>query len=287
MMGGFITFMIFIVTALMIEAAPIIEHFKLKKDMSSHSFPIYKNNEIILIIGGVGKVKSAMAVVYLFSVYGVSEKHILLNIGFCGTNDTRYDLGNLVMIHKISDMDTGRDYYPDIFCIKGFAREAICCCSKPVDEKALELKKSIFCDMESAGIMEASKKFIYAHQVLILKIISDYLSPENLDKETLQNYLRNHIVSIEQIISDLKALIDKSCEFSLEEEKNLLSLLWENLKFSEAMKQKLFREVKRAKLKGLEPLKTLESFKETKVNSKVEGKKIFEQIIEKLKGNPF
>jgi nucleoside phosphorylase len=56
--------MIFIITALAIEAVPIIEHFKLKTDRNVHTYNIYRNAEIALIVAGVGKVKSAMASVY-------------------------------------------------------------------------------------------------------------------------------------------------------------------------------------------------------------------------------
>lgn len=285
--GGFIDFMIFIVTALMIEAAPIIEHFKLKKDMTVYAYPVYKNDHISLIVSGVGKVKSAMAAVYLLSIYNVTEKDILLNIGFCGASSTRYDPGSLLLINKITDMDTGKDYYPDIFFSQNLPKEALCCYSKPVSRKNLKGEIDIFCDMESSGIMEVAKKFTYAHQVVILKVISDYLAPENLNKELLQNYLQTHLPCIEQIINELKELNDNSNELSLKEEEKVLDILSNNLRFTESMKQMLFKEVKRAKLKGMKPLKILQLFIETKVNSKMEGKKIFEQISTRLKEKPF
>ncbi len=275
--------MVLIVTALMIEATPIIEHFKLKKDMTIHAYPVYKNSEITLIIGGVGKVKIAMAAVYLLSIFKVTKKDFLLNIGFCGTSSSKYDLGSLLVINKITDMDTGRDSYPDIFFNHELPQEALCCYSKPVQSESFKGETDVFCDMESAGIIEAAKKFTYAHQVVILKVISDYLSPENLNKERLKNFLRQHMPCIEQIIAELKGLNDIYTELCLEEENKLLNTISWNLRFSEAMKQLLSKEVKKAKLKGMEPLKILEYFMEAKVNSKVEGKKIFEEISQRLK----
>lgn len=65
--------MIFIVTALMLEAAPIIDYFKLKKDMTIHPYSVYKGSDIALIVSGVGKLKSAMAQSF-YIIYTVQGK---------------------------------------------------------------------------------------------------------------------------------------------------------------------------------------------------------------------
>lgn len=168
--------MIYIVTALQIEASPIIEYFRLKRDMSINEYQVYKNSEIALIVGGVGKVKSAMAAVYLLAENKASKKDILLNIGFCGASAGRYPLGSLLLINKIKDMDTERDYYPDVFAGSNIPHEALLCCSKPIGKNALKGNTDFFCDMESSGVMEAARKFVYTHNVVILKVISDYLT---------------------------------------------------------------------------------------------------------------
>lgn len=275
--------MVYIVTALQIEASPVIEYFKLKRDLSINEYQIYRNSEIALIVGGVGKIKSAMAAVYLLTSCKASKKDILLNIGFCGASTAEYPLGSLLLINKISDMDTGRDYYPDIFSGRNLPKAALYCCSKPMEENILKEKAGFFCDMESSGIMEAAKKFTYTHKVVILKVISDYLTPLGLDKEQLKGYIRNQIPFVEEIINALKLLDDSLNEIKMEQESMLLGIISENLKFSRSMNQILFSEVKRMKLRGYDPLKILEAYRLTSINSKVEGKRIFEQIIGELK----
>jgi nucleoside phosphorylase len=178
--------MILIVTALMLEAAPFIEYFKLKKDMSVLPYSVYIGSEIALIVSGVGKVQSAMAAVYLNSLYNSGRSNILINVGLCGSGSNRYETGTLLVINKITDMDTGRDYYPDIFFGSSLPKAALLCYSKPVKKEDNPLELDFFCDMESAGVMEAAKKFSYSHNVLILKIISDFLTPEKLDKKQLK-----------------------------------------------------------------------------------------------------
>jgi len=274
---------IFIITALMAEAAPIIEHFKLKKDITNNTYQLYRNYDIVLIISGVGKIKSAMAATYLFSTYNSKERNFLINIGFCGTNSSKYRLGTPLLIHKITDVDTNYDYYPDIFIDSTLPREALYCYSKPVKKENINTKEDIFCDMESSGIMEVSKKFTYSHEVVIIKIISDYLSIENLNHEILKNYIKDNILYIEQIIKQLKSLNYSFNELFMEEEENFLDIISDNLRFTTSMKQILLKKIKKAKLEHKEPLKVLKLFTEINVNSKIEGKKIFEQIIDKLK----
>jgi len=137
--------------------------------------------------------------------------------------------------------------------------------------------------MESSGIMEAARKLTYAHNVVILKIISDYLSPDNLDKNVLQPLIKNQLCNIKRIIEELIQHNSNMDELILDKEKQAVDMLSKNLKFTEAMKQMLMKDIKKAKLKNLEPLKILESLTVTTVNSKSEGKKIFEQIRQQLK----
>src|SRR5690554_1763627 len=110
--------MILIITALMIEAAPLIEHFRLRRDMSIHEFPVYRNADIALIVSGVGKVRSAIAATYLLSICNTKynkdienvnddsciKDHTLVNIGFCGASETQYEIGSLILINKVIDI---------------------------------------------------------------------------------------------------------------------------------------------------------------------------------------
>jgi len=268
----------------MIEAAPVIEYFRLKKDMDIHEFSVYRNSDIALIVSGVGKIKSAVASAYLYSIYGLDSDNIMLNIGFCGAGSPRYSPGTLILMNKITDMDTGKDYYPDVFYGKNLPKESLCCFSRPVGRNdTMKNDDSFFCDMESAGFMEAAKKFVYAHNIAVLKIISDYLEPEKLDKELLKGYVKNQIPLVEGIINQMHTINESYSEFSLsEEEMKIIGLLSRDLKFSEAMKQVLFKEVKRAKIRGLETLKILGPFTEARADSKAEGKKILEEIKQRM-----
>jgi len=276
--------MVLFVTALMAEAVPLIEYFKLKKLMNINAYAVYQNSDIALIVSGVGKIRSAAALAYLCALYQVTEKDILVNIGFCGSGSAKYAPGTLLLINKITDMDTGKDYYPDVFCGREIPKVNLRCYSRAVRKEDSRQETDFFCDMESAGFIETARKFVYAHNVVILKIISDYLEPENLNQELLRHYVREQVPKAEKIINELKQLNDSVCEFSFtEEEKKAFAAICHNLHFSEAMEKMLIKEMKIAKLKGVDPLNILHPFMEMKVGSKTEGKKLFEQIKQRSK----
>lgn len=275
--------MIFIVTALMLEAAPIIDFFNLKKDMKILPYSVFKGSDIALIVSGVGKLKSAMASVYLYNMYGTGENDVLINIGFCGSGSKSFETGSLLVVNKVTDMDTGRDYYPDVFFDAGIPQISIQCYSKVVKAVDMPVQRDLFCDMESAGIMEASKKFFFAHNVLILKIISDYLEPERLDKAKLKSYIEKKMPALRSIIEEMRHLNEGYGEMSLEEENSAIQSLCLSLRFTQAMKLILTKEVRRARIKGFEPLVSLKQFTGIRSDSKEEGKKYFEQIITKIR----
>ncbi|KNY29948.1 nucleoside phosphorylase [Pseudobacteroides cellulosolvens] len=278
--------MIYIVTALMLEASPIIDHYKLKRDMSVHPYPVFANKDISLIVSGIGKVKSAIAITFLRSTYSSTANHIIINVGFCGARIRKYPLGSLLLINKVTDLDTGKDYYPDVYAGYDLPKEPLACCSKPVTHDNSSYEDNFF-DMESAGIMEASYKFFNTHQVAILKIVSDFLTPENLDKQVLRGYINNNIPILDRIINELKQLTLMVSSPNFEEEEKLISVISQNVRLSSAMKGILQTEVKKAKTKGLTAIEVLKKYLDNKANTKLEGKKIFVQIIEDIRQKTF
>jgi len=283
---GTVWAMIYIVTALMLEASPIIGYFNLKRDMTINSYPVFSNKEIALIVSGIGKVKSAMAATFLISNYRITGSDILINIGFCGAQAGKYPLGTLLLVNKVTDVDTGKDYYPDVYIGDDLPKDSVACCPRPVGDNDNQYECSLF-DMESAGIMEAAYKFFNTQQIAIIKIVSDFLSPENLDKQVLRSYIDINMPILDRILNELKQLNSMVTSLDFEAEDKLISLISQNLNLTSAMKQILETEVRNAKRKGLKILEILERHIESKANTKPEGKKIFGEIIKDIKQQAF
>lgn len=70
-----------------LEAKPFIEQLELKKDLEFYKFQIFRNDKFALLITGVGKVKAAIAITYLFSLYRANDEDLLINIGVCGAKN--------------------------------------------------------------------------------------------------------------------------------------------------------------------------------------------------------
>lgn len=279
--------MLLIVTALMIEAAPLISHFDLKRDMSAHAFPVYHNNAVMLIISGVGKVRSAMATTWLTaSVKADAESLILVNIGFCGTSRQACPVGQLVLAGKVTDMDTGRAYYPDLRKDNLLPVVALCCHSRPVTVTQMVpalTDGDVWCDMESAGFMEAAARFLSAERILILKIVSDHLEPGRQNVRWLQQLMGGQLPvlarTLEQAASQManpKPIIPGDIDEAVDK-------IIEKQRFTAAMARQLKLAVRQACLAGNDPMPTLRVAMDCDVRQKTEGKRLLASILCELK----
>ena len=78
-------------TALVAEAKPIIGHFKLKC-IEKVPFNVYKNDDILLVVSGIGGEKTKSALAYALSLY---EPKTAINIGIAGCSDKSVKIGSL------------------------------------------------------------------------------------------------------------------------------------------------------------------------------------------------
>jgi hypothetical protein len=169
--------MLNIVTALKIEALPIIKKYNLKP-----AGEIYQNNYINLIITGQGKLKSAISTAILLQKYPFKS----LNIGIAGSN--LYNINEGFFIHKIIDTDSSLEYYPDFF-------------QKSSTLYTVSQIKEYYplTDMEGSGFFEACYKFLNVEEIILYKIVSD--TPKNpICKEEIPNFINSHLEIIEELL---------------------------------------------------------------------------------------
>ena len=172
--------MLNIVTALNLEANPIIKYFNLKANGE-----IYQNDYINLIITGQGKIKSAINTALLLEKY----KYPTLNIGICGSHV--YEINEGFYIHKIIDTDNGYEYYPDFF------KEN----SETLHTVSKVERYYTLVDMEASGFFEACYKFLNVNEIILYKIVSD--TPEiKPDINLTSKLIHNHIEIIEKLLDE-------------------------------------------------------------------------------------
>lgn len=133
-------------SALLCEAQPIIDRFKLQKISSS----IYKNDDLIVAISGIGEKKTKECLKSIFSTEKIEKA---INIGIAGCKDKEIDIGELFCINKT---------------LEGIKTTTITTVKKPTCNIDTTLV-----DMEAKAFEFTCKEF--GVEYLIFKVVSDYL----------------------------------------------------------------------------------------------------------------
>lgn len=170
--------MLYITTALYLEASPFIKEFGLKKNRAHTRFEVFESEDITLVITGVSELQAAIALTYVFTIKNPTAADCLLNFGFCGSLIKEFTLGELVLCNKLISQGSSRACYPDLPPRHPF-QEASILSSKTIITKELTPSltaspRTELIDMEAYGIYQAALHFLSQHQMFFLKMVSDY-----------------------------------------------------------------------------------------------------------------
>lgn len=198
----------YIITALDAEARVFIEHYSLKRNFDL-PYTLYKNDDMILLVCGMGKMSALMATSALLGYRIPKKEDILLNIGICGAPN-EFSIGEALIIHQI--LDNGRNYYPDILFSHALRETSLLCVNAPQSEPT-----EFPVDMESAGVFLAASKFFKLHQMVFLKIVSDHFTPEKITKEGTIDLIRSHLNTISDLLSSVEAIVPALAIFTEDE----------------------------------------------------------------------
>lgn len=170
--------MIYLFTALYCEAQIFIKHFHLEKNLENTRFQEFYSEAagVRLTITGVGEIAAAVAVAGACAKYKPQEHDILLNAGICA-----HTAGNegVFVCNKITELATGKTFYPDILYGHDFKEEAIVTGMSVWNKEesgscTSEMNSSgTLYDMEAAAVYQAGAYFFGPHQMMFLKIVSD------------------------------------------------------------------------------------------------------------------
>ncbi len=185
--------MIYIFTALRAEALAFIRNQNLKA--KEGPFQIYRNDEQILAVTGTGPLSAAAAVSSILSLYPPGAEDFLINAGIAA-GISNAAVQTVYRIHRIRDLASGRDFYPDLLITSSIPEASVitgsricACCPKPDQISREELlsvlplteEEPLLYDMEAAGVIHAASRFLAPHQICILKAVSDEGKPVTSD----------------------------------------------------------------------------------------------------------
>jgi len=267
--------MLYIVTALYIEAKPLISLFNLKKDNSYTKFQVFSNEDVKLIISGTGKVKSATALTYLISKEDIKKDDYIVNIGFVASNKNS-QLGDIVYVSKIQNAYSDFDFYPEMIYKHNFLEGSLTTFDSIVEKK---IENTEYIDMEAYGFFQTASIFFKKDKIIVLKIVSDILKDKVEDRVLVdfkdENLFSESYNSIYKFLVNFKTVNDDS-DFTITEQE-LIKKVLENLRLSDTMTYELFNILKYLKIK-YGNIDILKKYENIEVTSKVQAKKLFEEI---------
>lgn len=277
--------MIYICTALYCEAKPIINFYHLKKNLNIKKFDVFENENIILFITKLGKLNSAIAISYILSMKNINYNDLFLNIGTCACKNDLYELGTPIVINKIVDYSMNKVFYPDIIFEHNFAEDTITTFDKVIEDEKFNITNTLI-DMEASGIYKAASIFFKQHNIIFIKIVSDYCNITNICSEYITKIIEQNIRNIFQILNNFQStLVDNTINFS-DKEQSLINKLANNLKLSVTMLYQLKQILLYYKLKTnidlsdmlIQYIEDTNSCK-TKFNGKIYFNKIKQDIL--------
>lgn len=268
--------MIYIAVAMSVEAKPIIKYFNLKRDNNITKFQVFKNEEIVLIITGVGIVESAISLTYVLNNVEIKESDIFINLGVCGSKSTLFSIGDIILCNKIKNNGNGKCYYPDMVFKHNFKEGSLESFFRVVG-KDDEVEGGLV-DMEGAGVLEACSHFFKTYQINVIKIVSDFLEEKKFEKEFIENLIERNLEKIFTWVEKRKSFSTENIlEFSQEEEEILKKII-SNLKLTETMKFEFLEIAKYLKLNGKDFISIFQKYLNIEIKNKNEVKKYFDEI---------
>ena len=200
------------VVALQSEAKPLIQMFAMKILSNRSLFPIYLNHENghVLVISGVGQVKSAAAAMFLRERLDIQDFAAWINIGIAGCFK-----GPIASIHqalKVVNDESGKSFFPGTSFSKIVRGTPLVTVGQP----ETNFSTPTLYDMEASGFCEIAPFFSCNELTYVFKIVSD--TPEAPKSLITKDFATSLIEKNKEVIFELVEAIDKLVQ---EEEKRL------------------------------------------------------------------
>ena len=191
-----------LVVALKAEANPLIRRFRLKPLASPTLFPIWENDNIKLIISGIGKVKAGAAVSYLAGIHRDEQIDSWLNIGIAGHRSLA--IGTPLLVHQVTDAARQISFFPSFAFVPPC--ETLPCLT--VDQQITDYPKDTLYEMEATGFFLVAAKLAPVETIHLFKIVSDniYFPANQLTKDKIDQLIDDQLDKIETVITEMTRL---------------------------------------------------------------------------------
>ncbi|MDQ7008763.1 MAG: 5'-methylthioadenosine/S-adenosylhomocysteine nucleosidase [Candidatus Gracilibacteria bacterium] len=217
-----------IITAMSEEADLIIEKYSLKKVNTKGTLTIFHgtldNNNLILLLGGIGKIQAAFSTTHLLENYKID---LLINIGIAGNlSKEEINIGDVILPNKFIQHDI---YLPFGGSHLDYAKAEITIKTPLLDKEGLgvvvhnnlrcltgdqfiddeeilnNLEKDLsgnLVEMEAFAILSIARNYDILDKTIVIKGISDGANNEAIDAHmsNLEIAMKNSIIVLDEIL---------------------------------------------------------------------------------------
>lgn len=191
-----------IIMATRVEARSFVELFGLK-EVRKGRMTLFENEEIALVVSGIGKTNAAIATAYCCMAVGPAW---LLNLGAAGAANTLFHLGDIFHITSVIEYDRPllskkglHTHHPLV--LPGYRQATLATQDRPVissDHRAQIAPCADLVDMEGAAVVQAARRFETA--CLLFKFVSD--TPEETGEADILELINYHGAAFCRFISE-------------------------------------------------------------------------------------
>ena len=135
-------------------------------------------------------------------------------------------------------------------------------------------------DMEASGFFQAAERFLGPHQIYVVKVVSDYLEGNLMDKAYITDCM-------EKAMPDIKKLIDEILNFQgqavkedifTSEDRIMLKNLVSHLRLTNYQTHQLYDMARAFKIRTGSKIPEFKGIMSSDIKTKEQGKKFFNQI---------
>ena len=193
-----------LVVAHALEAKPLIEFFRLRRQLAAKPYPIYGNEAgMRLIVSGLGRQAAAAATLHLGKWQAQQMRAVAgwLNIGIAGHQ--KLAIGEGILAHKIIERASSSCFYPSQM-FSGFHTGDVI----SVDAPELNYPETAAYEMEASGFYASAMGFVSAELAQVYKIISDnpFNSITKINARLVTDCISGQVDQIQRLVLGLQEL---------------------------------------------------------------------------------
>ncbi len=187
--------MIYLMTALMAEAKPLLEHWSFKRDKTFIG-RFYRNDSMGLLVTGMGMENTSKTLETFTDHVSFGEDDTVINFGLCAAPET-FELGAMVIADTLIHQDRSVTVSPLID--HHFTTIHLETFNAPV---ASRLEHAA--DMEAFSIYDTLHNQTGLTHFLFCKVVSDHFTPNEIELDHAVSLLRMNVKNLDALVTSIK-----------------------------------------------------------------------------------